>query len=318
MAKPVFTYQRLILALLVSMVFFPGCEKDIHLELKEGGGRLVLFSFLVPDSVFSVHLSRSVGYSSIDDFERVYDGNVRVYQNGTLIDAFDYPFRDLWAQRELVQIRAGESYVVEAGDASGNVVSGSVTIPVAVPIQQLDTVRVLLPDDRGVLRSYIDCSIIFSDPVDEKNYYQLLMAEEFWDKNGTGTKYSYQLVNFIKQDPVFYIRDQEGSLLGGIDFKGTFHDELFNGKQYNLKIRVPGTYVVQPELNQKRRLTFMLLSQSSDYFDYLRSRVVAEYNYEIPIVDPIKIHSNVEGGLGLVGGISVAADSLVFNGGVGN
>jgi hypothetical protein len=318
MAKPIDKYKQLILTVLAGLVFLSGCEKDIHLELKEGGGRLVLFSFLVPDSVFSVHLSRSVGYSSIDDFERVYDGYIKVYQNETLVDAFDYPFRDLWAQREQVNVRAGDSYMVQAGDASGNVVSGSVTIPVAVPIEQLDTVRVLSPDDRGVLRTYIDCSIIFSDPGQEKNYYQLLMAEEFWDKNGTGTKYSYQLVNFIKQDPVFYIRDQEGSLLGGIDFKGTFHDELFNGKEYHLQIRIPGTYVVKPEVNQKRRLTFMLLSQSRDYFDYLRSRVVAEYNYEIPIVDPIKIHSNVDGGLGLVGGISVSADSLVFNGGTGN
>lgn len=310
------TYFRWILLLLVVMVLFPGCEKDIDLKLKKGGGKLVLFSFLVPDSVFSVHLSRSVSYSSIDDFERVYDGSVKVFQNGTLIDAFDYPFRDLWAQREQVDVRAGESYVVQASDASGNVVSGSVTIPLAVPIEKLDTVRILTPDDRGILRSYIDCSITFTDPGQDENYYQLLMAEEFWDTNGTGIKYSYQLVNFIKLDPVFYIRDQEGSLLGGIDFKGTFHDELFNGKRYHLKIRIPSTYVIPPALKQKRRLTFLLLSQSRDYFDYLRSRVVAEYNYEIPIVDPIKIHSNVEGGLGLVGGLSVAADSLVFNGDV--
>ena len=302
------------ITILILAVVCLGCEKDIDLKLKEGGGHLVLYSFLIPDSVFSVHLSRSVSHSSIDDFERVYDGYVKVTRNGELVDSFGYPYRDLWAKRGLISISQGDVFKIEAGDLSGNKVSGNVLIPEAVNIERLDTVRRLAPDGSGSLRFFIDCKIVFIDPADLNNYYQLVLAEEFWEKNGNGTKYSYQLVNFLKDDPVFYIRDQEGSLLGGIDFKGTFPDDLFNGERYNLRVRIPATYVVKPAPNQKRRLTFMLLSQSRDYFDYFRSRVVAEYNYEIPIVDPIKIHSNVSGGLGLIGGISVASDSLVFKG----
>jgi hypothetical protein len=186
---------------------------------------------------------------------------------------------------------------------------------VAVPLEKLDTtIRSFAPDVNGVMTHFINCEITFTDPPEQDDYYQLLLAEEIWQKNAEGINYSYQLVNFLKDDPVFYIRDMEGSLLGGIDFKGTFSDQLIKGLKYNLKLRIPITYVAKAVDGQKRRMVFMLVSQSLDYFDYLRSRVVAEYNYELPIVDPIKIHSNVSGGLGLVGGISIASDSLVFIG----
>lgn len=291
---------------------FAACEKDINLKLKEGGGRLVLFSFLTPDSVFSVHLSRSVSHSSIDDFERVYNGYIKIIQNGDKVDSFKYPFKELWAYRENLVVKTGDLFEIEAGDMDGNSITGSTLIPPVVKIDDLDTIRRLSPNINGGMGYFIDCYISFNDPPRERNYYQLILSEEIWDNNGGDIKYSYQLINFIKDDPVFYIRDQEGSLLGGIDFKGTFPDELFDGTKKKLKVRIPASFVEKPESGRKRRLTFLLLSQTMDYFNYLRSRVVAEHNYELPIVDPIKIHTNVKGGLGLVGGISVARDSLVF------
>lgn len=314
MKKGTSKYLLIVAFIITNLFLFSACEKDIFLKLKEGGGRLVLFSFLTPDSVFQVHLSKSVNYSSVDDFERVYDGYIKVIRNGEQIDSFAYPYRDLWAKRNMLNISEGDIFEIVAGDSNGNKVSGAVSVPVAVAIEKLDTIRRLAPDVSGVLRYFIDCYITFKDPPQVDNYYQLLLAEEVWQKNGNGLKYSYQLVNFLKDDPVFYIRDQEGSLLSGIDFKGTFPDQLINGLEYSLKVRIPAAYVVNPGTNQKRRLVFILLSQSRDYFDYLRSRVVAEYNYELPVVDPIKIHSNIIGGLGLIGGISVSKDSLVFTG----
>jgi hypothetical protein len=289
-----------------------GCEKDLYMKMGEGGGNLVLFSFLTADSVFSVHLSRSVNYASVDDFERVYDGYVAVRKNGVLVDSFAYPFRDLWAFRPEISIEEGAVFDISAGDSEGNRISGRTVIPSFIPIENLDTLRRISVDSDGVSRTYLECLVRFNDPVDTENFYQLVVIEESWDKNGNG--YSSQRVNYLKDDPVFYIRDQEGSLLGGIDFLGTFPDFLINGQNYSLKIRLPEVYAGPATANQKRKLTFLLVSHSFDYFNYLRSRVVAEYNYDLPIVDPIKIHSNIIGGLGLVGGMSVVSDSLIFIG----
>jgi hypothetical protein len=312
MRKQTFSFRTVLTLALTAILFFPACEKPIDLDLEEGGGGLVIFSFLTPDSVFKVHLSRSVNYSSIDDFERVYGGYVKVSKNGAVVDSFDYPHTELWAQRPLLAMAQGDLFEIQAGDDLGNRVSGAVRIPLTVPIETLDTVRVLVPDVNGNMAWFIENTIGFTDVPGVANYYQLAVVEEVWQMTGTGHRYSSQFIDFLKEDPVFYVRDQEGSLLGGIDFKGTFPDELFAGLPYQLKIRIPATYVDPPQPGTKRRLVFMLLSQTYDYFAYLRSRVVAEYNYELPIVDPIKIHSNVAGGLGLLGGIAVSSDSLVF------
>ncbi|TCO08929.1 DUF4249 domain-containing protein [Natronoflexus pectinivorans] len=290
------------------------CESDLEIDMDEGGGRLTLFSFLIPDSVFTVHLSKSVNHSSVDFFERVYDGYVTVVKNNVVVDSFAYPYRDLWAQRPGITIKPGDHFELRAGDASGNMVSGFTVVPEVVSISRIDTTRSTIMDPANPGFSYIQCEIVFSDPESVDNYYQLVVLKDLWTTTGNELLHEQRRISFLKDDPIFYIRDQEGSLLGGIDFRGTFSDYLINGKEYKLSIRLPASYATPPESGQKRKITFMLLNQTRDYFNYLRSRVVAEYNYDLPIVDPIKIYSNVEDGLGIIGGISVGTDSLVFIG----
>ena len=299
----------------ILLILSASCADDSSLEEDKKQGQLVLFAFLTPDSVFSVHLSRSVEYSSIDDFERIYDGYVVVERNNIQVDSFSFPFRNLWAERGNIAVRQNDEFNIKAGDSDGNMVSGRTVIPPAVPIEQIDTYNVYAPDMQGVTQKYLECVITFTDPPQNENFYQLVIYEEIWDESGGSLNYSRQQINYLKNDSVFYIKDKEGSLLAGIDFKGTFSDYKINGHTYPLKIRIPARYAEMPAENRKRRVTFMLLSHTADYFKYLQNRIIAEYNYDLPIIDPVKIHSNIDGGLGLIGGISVACDSLVFTNG---
>ena len=296
----------------ILLILSASCANDLSLDADKKQGQLVLFAFLTPDSTFSVHLSRSVEYSSIDDFERIYDGYIVVERNNIQVDSFSFPFRNLWAERSNIAVRQNDVFNIKAGDLEGNIVSGSVVIPQAVPIERIDTRRVDTLDIHGITQKYLECIITFTDPPQSENFYQLVLSEEIWDESNGSLKYSRQQINYLKSDSVFFIKDKEGSLLAGIDFKGTFSDYKINGRNYPLRIRIPAWYAEMPAENQKRRITFMLLSQTSDYFKYLQNRIIAEYNYDLPIIDPVKIHSNIYGGLGLIGGISVACDSLVF------
>ena len=301
-------FLRLITSL---FIIVGGCNLDKY-EDADKDKHLTLFAFLTTDSVFSVHLSKSVDFYSVDDFERVYDGFIVIEKNDEKIDSFNYPFRYMWAERKNIEIRPNDQFKITAGDSKGKI-TGTTVIPQKVPITQIDTSRVTVYVS-GVQRKYLECKILFQDPPDENNYYQIVVTMEEWEKNEFLTSYSSQHLDFHKTDSVFFIKDQSGSVLSGIDFRGTFSDYRINGLNYPLKIRIPAYYIDNIADNQKKRINFMFLSLTSDYFNYFRCRVIADYNNDLPIIDPIKIFGNIDGGLGLVGGIAVTCDSLILKG----
>lgn len=296
-------FKLLILAALI------GCESDLNLKLEESGGNLVLFSFLKPDSTFKVHLSRSVSHSSMNDYDRVYDGYVVVKKNGEVADSFNWNYRQLWAERPLIKINAGDHFEVIGGNKTSRAI-GETNIPEPIKIETV-TLNGL---DELPTRDNISCIITFIDPPKHDNYYRLIISEKTSTKTTTGYTLNERNVRYLKDDQVFYIRDQEGSLLGGIDFDGAFSDYLIAQIPYKLKVRIPKSYFREPKENEKRELIFQLQTLSKEYYDYLRSRIIAEYNQKLPVVSPIKIHNNVNGGLGLIGGFSADTYSFDFIG----
>lgn len=292
------------------------CEKDIELELQRKGGRLVLFSFLSPDSALNVHLSKTVSYFSVDDFERIYEGHIKIEKNDEIIDSFVFPFSETWTSRGELNFSEGDHVRVEGSDVDGEKVFGETIVPESVPFsltpRDAYSIKFLESDNGGEI---FRCKLNISDPAGIENYYQLIIFEDICIISEGDTICERSRVNFSKNDPVFYVRNQEGSLIGGLDFNGCFSDFLFDGDDYDLSLDLPAEYGTAPNNpGATRKLLFILISHTRDYFDYYRSRVVAEYGYDLPVIDPVRIYNNIEGGLGLVSAYSMRKDSLVFNG----
>lgn len=292
---------------------FVSCEKSLDFRLEEKGGRLVMFSFLTPDSSFNVHLSKSVSHNSVDDFERIYDGNITVYRNGKIVDDFIFPFDKTWAYLDDVVISEGDTFRIEAYDSGGQSISAETRVPYAVPVTISDTTTIEREQNGNGTMPMLQCKLTIPDTEGVSDYYQLLVFEELCVVTAGDSVCKRTEIDYSKTDPVFYVRDQEGSLIGGLDFGGCFSDHLFDGENYALTIYLPVQYVTAPASSgMYRKIFFLLLSHTRQYYDYYRSRTVAEYGYELPLLDPIRIYSNVEGGLGLVSAYSISADSLVF------
>ncbi len=290
------------------------CEKNLDLEMREKGGDLVLYSFIAPDSLFQMHLSKSVSHNSVDDFERVYDGSVSVYINSNIVDDFIFPFEEAWISRQDVDFFSGDTVLVEAADGLGQIAWGETVIPHAVPVTIGDTSVVFIDDRINGEEEMMNCELVISDPDNEDNYYQLIVLVEYCRFEDNQAICEQRRVEYNKSDPVFFVQDKEGSLIGGIDFDGCFSDALFDGEDYILEVDLPVEYSRVPEKSDSsRRIIFHLLSHTRDFYDYYRSRVVAEYGYDLPIIDPIRIYNNINGGLGLVSGYNVASDTLVFS-----
>ncbi|WP_462318139.1 DUF4249 domain-containing protein [Marinilabilia sp.] len=310
---PVFLVKLVSVSIFVVLgVLFQGCEKDLDWEESQKGGNLVLFSFLTPDSAFNAHLSRSVSHSSVDDFERVYGGNITVYKNGAIADDFLFPYDKSWTYRDDFSCMPGDTIRIEAADGEGQRVYAETVIPGFVPMEITDTTIVEQISRDNFSERVLQCSLQIDDPAGEENYYQLVVLEQICRKDIINGCKETQ-VNFSKDDPVFYVRNLEGSLIGGLDFGGCFSDHIFDGENYELTLNLPIQYASAPnDPEADRKLLFVLLSHTRGYYDYYRSRVVAEYGYDLPIIDPIRIYNNVNGGIGLVAGYSSVTDSLVF------
>lgn len=305
--------KNAITFLFIISLIFSSCEKSLELELKDEGGNLVLFSFLTPDSMFNVHLSKSVSIFSIDDFERVYDGNITVYKNGKMVDDFIFPFEEKWAYRENITFTYGDTLQIEAFDSEGHYASGQTIIPDPVPMV-VNTRKVVGSEYGSPVDTVLECKIRISDPGTAENYYQLLIYEDICVFEEDDSVCTRNKIDYSKTDPVFYVRDQEESLIGSLDFDGCFSDYLFDGEEYEITIYIPNQYILSSDSSfSHRRILFFLLSHTRQYYDYFRSRIIAEYGYDLPLLDPIRIYNNVDGGLGVVSGYAIYSYTLNLN-----
>ncbi len=297
----------ILFASLLFLLLTQSCESDTYLDIGKESNNLVLFSFPQTDSAFTIHASYSVPNNSFDDFERLYDGNIKIIKNGELVDSFQWPYKLTWSERNIT-VKEGDIFEIELSNQTTKAY-GVTTIPFA---NKLISVK---SDSSKTNNEYHNCIVTFENSEETDNYYQLIITEESWVENDNRTLYDFKFVNYKKDDKLFNIKDNEGLILGGIDFEGTFSDYLINKSLYPLEIRVPSIYFSEAKNNEKRVLTFHLLTLSKDYYDYVRSRIIFDYNQKIPIVTPlVKIHNNIIGGLGLVGGVAASSHSITFIG----
>jgi len=298
--------------LLIAMsALFVQCEKDIELDLKKEGGRLVIYSFIYPDSAFSFSFSKSIDVLSEENYSRVENGSFMLYINDSYQGKYDFPSDTIWWQWNNFRFSPGDSVMVKAMDDTGDTATVSTYLPHVVAIEETDSVSDKYQGSDGILYEVLKCNITFTDPPVTTDYYQLEIIQERWEDTGGKETYHREVVDYIKDDPVFYSRDQEGALLEGLDFQGLFTDELIHGT-YDLQCLIPSTYYELYPTDKKIKLTFYLYHHTADYYRYFRTKLTSDYYKGVPIFEPVNAYSNVIDGIGLVTGMVFSEDSLIF------
>ena len=304
-------YLFLWSVLLLIPVLFVQCEKDIVLELKKHGDRMVLYSFIYPDSVFRLHFSKSVDVLSKDNYEFVENGAFKMYINSYYKGKFNFPDNEMSGEWRNFSFLPGDTVRLVAIDATPDTALVTTVIPRAIALENLDSISSKYQGTDGILYDVLKCNLSFTDPKYQENYYQLVIIQERWEVIDGEENYYREVVDYIKDDPVFYSRNQEGTLMEGLDFYGMFDDELIKGA-YDLQCLVPSSYYKLFWFDKKIKLTFYLYHHTTDYYKYLRTKLISDYYNGVPIFEPVNIHSNIQNGIGLVSGVSLSLDSLVF------
>jgi len=309
--------------LLFFFLLMISCEKEIEFNSSKAEPIITLNGVLMPDTTFSIHLSKSRffldnsrGFPIIEDADVVLTSGEHTEQmehtgNGNYTT--DYIFK------------SGDRVELKATVNGLPVVTASATIPSKPHIGEITTEKNYSeykeqqwnydgPIEIGVaVYQDIKFKLPITDNGKEKNYYRInVLKVEHYSEN---TQRSY-LSSFT--DAVFDadISDDFFGIEGQSNGYDIFTDVLFNGSTYNLTFTdrnlkevkfLPQYIEFEHRYSFPDRVVYHIEVQqlSYEYFMYLKTRNAYNNNDENPFMEPIQIFSNIENGTGILGSAAI-------------
>jgi hypothetical protein len=320
-----------IVSYCIFLILLNACERD-KINIPDTGRKIVINGLITTDSVLNVRICKSYYYKSNQAYEgcdSLNKARVLIYSGNSLIDSLhlankshypmsmDFFYRsNYWSDK--IHPLPGEEYKILVKAPGYPDASAKITVPDVVNIISLDTSRFLAPPDYYSTDSIImyKCSIGFSDPSYETNFYMLMVSKVTYRERWNDTA-DFRLTS---EDPLIEVKLT--------DFNGVyayaFSDRFINGDNYNLQFIINAQEIGMPFYETAWQSTgvpiafyktivyFRLYSIPEEYFWYLKSLELYNENYGKTLAEPVIIYSNVKGGYGIFGAAAVSCDSLVF------
>jgi hypothetical protein len=313
---------KIYLSLIISLMLFASCEKDVVFKGEMTKSVLVVNSFVSPDSVVSANVSESKFFLEEENtIAGVENATVSVYVNGTYkekmthTDNGNYKGTYIPSIGEIIKllITVPSKTDVSCEDkvlTRPELVSVDTTVTSKQYYYNYTVKDVINKDgskgyvyDTISIQMYSDYEfkIKMKDNGSEKNYYRLAVLTKYTYPDGT----VYYADSYISDnvDPEAYSSDP---LKTGDDSNPfcVFSDDIINGKDYTMKLKLSenSTKYFDKSHNDKTEIIISLQQISKDYYLYLRTRTAS--NEDDVFSEPVQIHCNVKNGLGVFGSYS--------------
>jgi len=293
-------------------IVFCSCQKEVEVKLPESKYKLVLNSVLSTDSFVTVNVSRSKKLY-IDDNKNVTISNaiVSVYENGNLLENLPYTSDGVY-KSTITKPKIGNEYkIVVKADGYDNA-EASETL-----IQQAIITNIVLEDSALFKEEqmYAKLSFEISDVAGVNNYYEVSALSGFYQKNynpqtgqPTDSTYTQFLSYLTVTDEALKENAQGGDIDGNTDYSDNailFSDKYFDGKTYKVNV-----YLSQYQF-QKDTLTIKVKSMTKAYYEYRRTALLQSTNQGDPFSEPVRVYTNVTGGLGILGSFTEVKKFIV-------
>jgi hypothetical protein len=297
------TVKKITILFSIAIIFlFAACQKEVEVKLPESSYKLVLNSILSSDSVVKVLVSRSKKLY-VDDVANLKINNavVSLYEDNDFIEILPR-FEDGVYKSLNFKPQIGKEYkvIVRAPGYTDAVAKETI-------IQQAEINNITFQDSALILEQQMMAKVSFDivDVPGTKNYYELSIQSFFYNYNfnpNTG-----QIIDSTKLPIPAYLtitdealkENYEGSGLDGGNYYYTdalaFTDKFFDGK--NFKVNV---YFSSYQANVDT-LTIRIKSMTKSYYEYKRSVNLQSSVGSNPFSEPVRVFTNVEGGLGILG-----------------
>ncbi|MDR0766152.1 MAG: DUF4249 domain-containing protein [Odoribacteraceae bacterium] len=271
--------------------------------------KLVLYSFIQPDSLVRVEVKKTRYFSS-ETIEQPENVTGEVYINGQvagiLVKEEASPWRPVPRYVADARPRPGDRVRVVARADGLQEAWGEVTLPSGNTPVRVDSLLVRNKEKVEQARY----TIHVDDKERERHYYRLVIETE-----------TYELVNgerYNSASSYSFNPENDPLLVGGNNTwlnedvvpnrYRVFTNESFEGEGYTLRVSVAarntyrveydryGEKIVQRQVMNHR---VSLVRLDEDTYLHLKSLMLLEMGQDV--MEPVQVHSNVQGGVGIIG-----------------
>ncbi len=310
------------MAAVLLLLFAASCESVLFIELEESDKLIVLNGALSNDSTVAVQVSRTRHILDNAGLVPLEDATVSLFRGGEMLEQLNYTGNGYFRSAS-IHPAVGEDLSIEVERPGYPMVSAHCDIPETVKIISVDTSRVIKEYDDYGYRYKVETfqmDVTINDPPGEENYYllNLQVDKSYTSWRDTTVHYIDSLYHngewhYFISDSSYAIADiiritdnpDLGSpdlLVEAITGDGIlFSDQLIDGKQYSVRIF---TFLQSIRSADSAVVDIRLHSISESYYRYLKSRQKHYDAKDDPFAVPVIVYSNVEGGVGFLGGYS--------------
>ncbi|MDF1560526.1 MAG: DUF4249 domain-containing protein [Bacteroidales bacterium] len=324
--KKLIIYLPIIVLMLVTA---GACESEIKFKGSEVEPMIVIYSLLNPDSLVTVTIAESHAvFESRYEPRQITNASVRLYRDGELIETLtyvpvttlpDYYPADRFSRYVSLSHKPvhGSTYRIEVDVDGLESAWGETRLPEPVPVISVDTGSVIIEEYSGEVK----IKVKFRDPADTDNYYRLTAKaltgtylgnlNEPYDPSFPVTVYNSDIGYGALSEPL--IAPQQEDDLFGMYLQNDFYlfmDELIDGKEYSLTLAYsyPGPLAI--DHYEFIHAYFSLHTITKDVYLYLLSYSAQRQTIDNFLAEPVPVYTNITGGLGVVGAVSVSTDTL--------
>ena len=303
--------KKIVFAIILGLFLASSCEKVIEINVPDKDRKIVLNALINPDSILTVHITRSKTILESNNLVFIEDAEVKLFENEGLAGSLDYLGLGSYALQGFKPV-SGNTYRIEVNHPVLQSVNSQVFMPSPVKISQIDTSRTIgeFGNDVYNLNVHID------DPGQQKNFYSLSMV-------ATLRYYDFEnevFLDSLRTEPVYFRPLDAGNTDFGedlleqqlsffMDNKLFFSDapfrttggELVMALEYYLYFFAPDNIKIEIRLDH--------IDES--YYLYSLSRRRYLQTNENPFSEPVQVYNNVENGFGIFS--SFARDTMRYN-----
>ncbi len=303
-----------------------GCELAVEVDIPEHDPQLVAHSFFAPDSVWAVRLRRNADIAGREDIKKsaVADATVRIAdETGNFSTTLTHIGEGAYAAPAGAHPIPGVAYALEAEAPGLPAIRAVSSIPEAkASIEELE--RLDDPDDGRVNPIEVYRIRIRIEDPPATNYYKLELFGSYpigETEDGTFIPVSSLAFNriffesneasFRPYDYAYFFDSPDVEGGDAVYSAALFSDELFDGETQSFEITFT-SFSLQDVV--KSRYKLVLTAMSEDYFLYHHTAFLQVDALDaLPIeaallqTPPVHLHSNVDGGLGVIAGYAVHA-----------